>query len=222
MRGTTPRRGPPTTRPGPGGKRRRARPERRSERRAAILSAALEEFAARGFAATRLEDIAGRAGVAKGTIYLYFRDKESLFQELVRSMLSPLVGAIEAAPLRDLTIRAVVEMILDVFVNEIYGTRRKDVIRLILAEGPRFPKLAEFYYREVIARVLPIVRARLALAVERGELAHDALARFPQLLVAPALLAILWSGLFGRFAPLDVRELMRAHLEVLFRPGSGT
>ena len=65
------------TRPGPGSKQRRARPERRSERRAAILSAALEEFAARGFAATRLEDIAGRAGVAKGTIYLYFRDKES-------------------------------------------------------------------------------------------------------------------------------------------------
>ena len=222
MRGTTPRRGPRTTRPGPGSKQRRARPERRSERRAAILSAALEEFATRGFAATRLEDIAGRAGVAKGTIYLYFRDKESLFQELVRAMLSPLVGAIEAAPLRDLPIRAVVEMILDVFVNEIYGTRRKDVIRLILAEGPRFPKLAEFYYREVIARVLPIVRARLALAVERGELAHDALARFPQLLVAPALLAILWSGLFGRFAPLDVRELMRAHLDLLFGPGSGT
>ena len=185
-------------------------------------SAALEEFAARGFAATRLDDVARRAGVAKGTIYLYFRDKESLFQELVRAMLSPLVGAIEAAPLRDLPIRAVVEMIVDVFVNEIYGTRRKDVIRLIIAEGPRFPKLAEFYYREVIARVLPIVRARLALAVERGELAHDALARFPQLLVAPALVAILWSGLFERFAPLDVRELMRAHLDLLFGQGSAT
>ncbi len=194
---------------------RRAAPAR-SKRRAAILAAALEEFAARGFAATRLDDVARRARVAKGTIYLYFRDKESLFQELVRAMLSPLVGAIAAAPLRDLPIRAVAEMIVDVFVNEIYGTRRKDVIRLIIAEGPRFPKLAEFYYREVIARVLPIVRARLALAVERGELPHDALARFPQLLVAPALVAIIWSGLFDRFAPLDVRELMRAHLDLLF------
>ena len=66
------------------------------------------------------------------------------------------------------------------------------------------------------ARVLPVIRARLTLAVERGELAHDALARFPQLLVAPALLAVLWSGLFGRFAPLDARELMRAHLDLLF------
>ena len=171
---------------------------------------------------SRLDDVARRAGVAKGTIYLHFRDKESLFQELVRAMLSPLVGTIEAAALRDLPIRAVVEMIVDLFVNEIYGTRRKDVIRLIIAEGSRFPRLAEVYYREVIARVLPVIRARLALAVERRELSRDALARFPQLLVAPALLAVVWNGLFGRFAPLDIRELMRAHLDQLFGEGSAT
>jgi AcrR family transcriptional regulator len=191
-----------------------------SQRRKAILDAALEEFAARGFAATRLDDVARRAEVAKGTIYLYFRDKESLFQELVRTMLSPLIGTIEAAAMRELPVRALVELILETFVNEIYGTRRKDVIRLIITEGPRFPDLAEFYYREVIARVLPAVRERLRLAVECGELTHDALARFPQLLVAPGLMAIIWSGLFERFAPLDVRELMRAHLELLF--GEGT
>ena len=63
-----------------------------AERRDAILAAALEEFAASGFAATRLDDVARRAGVAKGTIYLYFRDKESLFQELVRATLVPMVG----------------------------------------------------------------------------------------------------------------------------------
>ena len=205
-----------------GAARKDAGAVRREKRRAAILAAALEEFAARGFAATRLDDVARRARIAKGTIYLYFRDKESLFQELVRAMLSPLVGTIAAAPLRDLPIRAVAEMIVDVFVNEIYGTRRKDVIRLIIAEGPRFPKLAEVYYREVIARVLPVIRARLELAVERGELPHDALARFPQLLVAPALVAIIWNGLFGRLAPLDIRDLMRAHLEVLFGSRSAT
>ena len=57
----------------------------------------------------------------------------------------------------------------------------------------------------MISRVLPAMRALLTRAVERGELGHDALARFPQLLVAPGLMAILWNGLFGRFAPLDVR-----------------
>ena len=192
------------------------RQARRTERREAILAAALDEFSARGFAATRLDDVAQRAGVAKGTIYLYFRDKESLFQELVRAMLSPLVGVIEAAPMRDLPARAVAQIVVDVFVNEIYGTRRKDVVRLILAEGPHFPKLAEFYYREVIGRVLPAMRALLTRAVEGGELSHDALARFPQLLIAPGLVAIMWSGLFERFEPLDVRQLMQAHLDLLF------
>ena len=195
---------------------RRGRPAQDvPKRRQAILDAALEEFAARGFAAARLDDMARRADVAKGTIYLYFRDKESLFQELVRAMLSPLIAAIEAAALREIPIRALVELILNTFVSDIYETRRKDVLRLIITEGARFPGLAEFYYREVIARVLPAVRERLRLAVEQGELAHDALARFPQLLVAPGLMALIWSGLFERFAPLDVRALMRAHLELL-------
>jgi AcrR family transcriptional regulator len=196
----------------------RARPRalRQAERRQSILAAALDEFAARGFAATRLEDVARRAGVAKGTIYLYFEDKQSLFQELVRTMLSPIVGAIEAAPIDELPARAIAETIADVFVREIFGTRRQDVIRLIITEGGRFPKLAEFYYREVIERVLTAMRAMLTGAVKRGELKSDALARFPQLLVAPALVAIVWNGMFERLAPLDVRALMRAHIELLF------
>src|SRR5882757_683289 len=101
------------------------RAERQAERRQAILDAALDEFAAAGFAAARLDDVAKRAGVAKGTIYLYFSDKESLFHELVRSMLSPLVGKLVAAPKAELPARAIAEMIADVFVNDIFATRRK-------------------------------------------------------------------------------------------------
>jgi AcrR family transcriptional regulator len=204
----------------------RPRPARdkdgRAERREAILEAALAEFSARGFAAARLDDIARRAGVAKGTLYLYFRDKETLFKELVRSRLSPLVHAIRTAAARDLSVRALVEMIVHVFVTEIFGTSRKDIIALIISEGQRFPELAEFYYREMIARVLPVLRRRLQQAVRKGELRHDALARFPQLLIAPALVAVLWSTLFDRFSPLDAKGLMRAHLDVLFPHRSGT
>jgi AcrR family transcriptional regulator len=192
------------------------RAERQALRREAILAAALDEFSARGFAATRLDDVAKRADVAKGTIYLYFRDKESLFQELVRSTLSPIVGRIEAAPMIDLPARQVVEAIADMFVREVFGTRRKDVIRLIITEGQRFPKLAEIYYHEVIGRVLPVMRALMTRAVKRGELPNDALARFPQLLVAPAMVALVWNGLFGRFAPIDIREILRAHIDMLF------
>ena len=118
--------------------------------------------------------------------------------------------------------RAVAEAIADMFAREIFGTRRNDVIRLIIAEGSRFPKLAEFYYHEVIERVVIAVRALLTRAVARGELRNDALARFPQLLIAPALVAIVWNGLFDRFNPLDVRALMRAHIDLLFGERNAT
>src|ERR1700751_5459604 len=175
--------------------RRRRNDEGAPDPRAAILAAALDEFSLRGFAAARLDDVARRAGVAKGAISLYFRDKEALFQELVRSVIGPLIARFEASAQIDLPARVVAERIVDMFVREVYGTRRKDVIRLIIAEGPRFPKLAEFYYREVIARVIAAVRALLRRAAERGEIPAEA---------------------------LDVAALMRAHLDLLFgerRPG---
>ena len=73
------------------------RADRRAERRQAILAAALKEFSARGFAAARLDDIADAAGIAKGTIYLYFRDKETLFQDLILSEMGPVVATLETA-----------------------------------------------------------------------------------------------------------------------------
>jgi len=195
------------------------REARSAARREAILAAALDEFSARGFAATRLDDVAQRAGVAKGTIYLYFRDKESLFQELIRTMLTPLVGTIEALGKADLPISALAEHFADLFVREVYETRRKDVIRLMIAEGGRFPNLAEFYYREVLSRIIAAVRALIARAAARGE-APAGLVDFPQILAAPGLVAIVWSGLFERFEPLDVRAMMKTHLALLFAPRS--
>src|SRR5580692_5393999 len=75
------------------------RAEKAAERRAAIVKAALDEFIARGFTATRLDDVAKRAGVAKGTIYLHFKDKESMFEELVRTAIVPLVSRLASPPL---------------------------------------------------------------------------------------------------------------------------
>jgi AcrR family transcriptional regulator len=192
------------------------RAQKSAARREAILSAALDEFSAQGFAATRLDDVARRAGVAKGTIYLHFRDKEALFQELIRSVLGPFVGTLELALKADLPVRQIAEQALELFVREVYETRRKDVIRLILTEGQRFPQLAEFYYREVLSRAIAAFRQLMRGAVERGELKSDALARFPQLMAAPAIVAIMWNGLFDRFEPIDPRALMRAHFDILF------
>ena len=188
---------------------------RSASKREAILAAALDEFSARGFEATRLDDVAKRAGVAKGTIYLYFRDKEALFQELIRTMLMPVIGSIEALGEADVPMSVLAPQLVEVFVREVFETRRKDVVRLMIAEGRRFPKLAEFYYREVLSRIIAAVRKLLRRAVERGE-APAALVDFPQIIAAPGLVAIIWSGLFERFEPLDVRAMMHAHVALLF------
>jgi len=106
-------------------------------------------------------------------------------------------------------------------VREIYETRRKDVIRLMITEGRRFPKLAEFYYREVLSRVIGAVRALLRRAAARGDI-PEGLADYPQIVAAPGLLAIVWSGLFERFEPLDVRKMMKTHVQLLFSPRRAT
>jgi AcrR family transcriptional regulator len=203
--------------------RQSARLTKAAARREAILEAALDEFSARGFAAARLEDVAKRAGVAKGTIYLYFADKEALFQELVRFQIRPVMSAFETVLASPLPLKSLIDQAIEIFTREVFGTRRKQVMRLIISEGPRFPALAEFYYREVLGPILKAVRARLQRALEHGEIADDALLRFPQLLGAATVMAVVWQGLFDRFEPLDARAMIRAYFDRLFgwdaRPG---
>ena len=203
--------------------RQSARLIKAAARREAILEGALDEFSARGFAAARLEDVAKRAGVAKGTIYLYFADKEALFQELVRFQIGPVMSAFETVLASPLPLKSLIDQAAEIFTREVFGTRRKQVMRLIISEGPRFPALAEFYYREVLGPILKAVRARLQRALEHGEIADDALVRFPQLLGAATVMAVVWQGLFDRFEPLDARAMIRAYFDRLFgwdgRPG---
>ena len=192
------------------------RTERAAERRAAIVQAAMDEFIARGFAATRLDDIARRAGVAKGTIYLHFRDKESMFEELIRTAIVPLVGRITGPPPMSGSVRDMIEAVALAFIQEIVSTPRADIVRLIIAEGPRFPAIADFYYREVISRGLGGMRALIELAIARGEIRQAELARFPQVMIAPAIVAVIWKSLFERHSPLDAEEMFRVHLDLIF------
>ncbi|MGZ8325120.1 MAG: TetR family transcriptional regulator [Rhodoplanes sp.] len=205
----------------PDGPPRRKRAEKSQARREAILAAALDEFTERGFALTRIDDVARRAGVGKGTIYLHFKDKEALFQQLVITMLGPVVAQLARLPDVDEPVRSVLERVFALFATEVYGTKRPEVLRLVLAEGPRFPHLAEFYYRHVVEPATTMLRRLLDRACARGEIRQERLSQFPQLVVAPALVAIIWRGLFDRFEPLDMAGLMRAHLDLLFAPGDG-
>ena len=193
-----------------------SRAVRSAERREAIIAAGLEEFIARGFAATRLDDVAKRAGVAKGTIYLHFKDKEALFEELIRTAIVPLVARLGGPPALDGSVRDMIESFARTFIEEVATTRRGDIVRLIVAEGPRFPAVADFYYREVVSRGLAGMRALIELGIARGEIAQKNLARFPQILVAPAIVAVIWQSLFSKHAPLDAIEMFRVHLDLIF------
>jgi|SRR6267378_6782264 AcrR family transcriptional regulator len=194
-----------------------SRAERAAERRGAIIEAAMDEFIARGFAATRLDDVAKRAGVAKGTIYLHFKDKESMFEELIRTAIVPMINRLWGTPPQPgASVRDMVEGFAKTFIEEVATTRRGDLVRLIVAEGPRFPAVADFYYREVVSRGLAGMRALIELGIARGEIQHKNLARFPQIMVAPALIAVIWQSLFSRHAPLDALEMFRVHLDLIF------
>jgi AcrR family transcriptional regulator len=192
-------------------------------RRQAILEAALAVFADEGFAAAKLDHVAERAGVAKGTIYLHFKDKQDLFEQMVREAVSPVIGRLETlAQLPDLPADAVLKAMFALFRIEVLGTSRKALLRLVMTEGPRFPAIAEFYHREVVSRGMTLMGGVLARAKARGELSAEELARFPQLVVAPLILAVIWDGLFAALEPLDVEGLLDVYRKLLLgSPGEG-
>ena len=205
----------------PTGKPRRTPARSKVEREAklqSILDAALDVFAQKGFAEARLEDVAVRAGIGKGTIYLYFSSKEALFEGLVHSGIAVPIEAVEAKILAlDLPVEALLRTLFTFLRLEVLATRRHEIVRLLITEGGRFPAIAELYHREVLTRGLGLIRGVAERAVARGEFGSDELVRFPQLAVAPAVVAILWAHLFQRLEPLDLEAMFDAHIAMLMR-----
>jgi AcrR family transcriptional regulator len=182
------------------------------QRQEQILASAFEVFAAHGYEAARLDDVAERAGIAKGTIYLYFPDKERLFRAVVRSLVpmkfDAMVGSFGGRAedlLRDLVSR----MYNQVVRNE----KVRSIVRLLIAESGRFPQLADIYHREIIAPGMKALRHALQQGIASGEFRQTAAVEFPQILAAPGILAIVWRLLHGNRHRLDLDAYMKAHLE---------
>lgn len=199
-----------------------SRLEKTAARRVAIIDAALDEFTENGFAAARMDEIARRAGVAKGTIYLNFSDKEALFEAIVRQEITPLVDAVSSASASDESFRATVTQHLLPLIGDLAHSRRGAVVRLLLSEAGRFPKLAAVYYRMVVEPGLSAIGKLAQRAHARGELQSDALARFPQLFIAPGVLAIIWTRLFERFRHLDIENMASAYFDQFFAAPNGS
>jgi AcrR family transcriptional regulator len=200
------------------GDRRSGRWQRRKAARPAeILSAALDCFAERGFAATRLEDIAARAGVTKGTLYLYFPGKEELFKALVRQELLPNVERLEAAAAGPGTATDMLGQLVAVWAGHVAPSRISVLPKLVIAEAGNFPELAKFYHDEVIQRGLPVLRSILRRGVESGEFRPIDVEHTAFCVIGPLLLSVLWKHSFEPHAgrSLDVAALCRAHLDTL-------
>ncbi len=192
--------------------------EERQQKLQAILEAAFEVFSAHGFAAARLEDVAKRAGVGKGTLYLYAASKEDLFIAMIRnSFTTPfdvLEAAINAHPPR---LEDLMALCLEWFQREVIGTRRREMLWLVLREAKQFPEIAKAHHEIVVSRVMALIRLCSERAVASGEIAHDEISRFPQLAMAVPLVSVIWLELFQKWEPLDVAAMLDAFRTLLLR-----
>src|SRR5689334_9032188 len=196
-----------------------ARTRRKDARPGEIIAAALASFAERGYAATKLEDVAAAAGISKGTIYLYFPTKEDLFPAVVQQAVLPNVEAAEA----DLAAHAgssadLLRMLARRFLV-LLDSDLTAVPKLVVAESGNFPAIAQFYADAVLRRAFALVEGILTRGIRRGEFRRMNVHAILPLFAAPFLLLALWKHSLGRHTDLtfDSKAVAEAHLDVLLR-----
>jgi len=191
---------------------------RKDDRPAEIISAALDSFAERGFAATKLDDIAARAGVTRGTLYLYFPNKEELFKAMVRQAIVPIFAGREEMMANATEPSSVLlERLLLSIPDAVRGTRLAAIPKLVISEAGNFPDLARFYYEEVISRGRRLVTGLIARGIARGEFRPVDTDQIFFSVVAPLLVAILFHQTFADYDEhkFDLHRLCRSHVDVL-------
>ena len=194
-------------------RRKEARPQE-------ILDAALAEFAAKGFAAARMDDVARRAGVTKGTIYLYLPSKDELFKSLVREAIGSTLEQVTAyATAYDGSARALLVQVLRTIGAVMRTSDRIVLPKIILAEAGNFPELVRFYRFEIIEKGIGLFRGIVARGIAQGEFRDVAPEHAARLCVAPLLLGALWRATFAPFdpEPYDIEALIETHIDVLLR-----
>ncbi|MDD2884324.1 MAG: TetR/AcrR family transcriptional regulator [Dechloromonas sp.] len=197
-------------------------PIRRQRRKAArpgeLLAAALDCFVAKGYAATRLEDVAERAGVAKGTLYLYYTNKESLFKAVIQEGILPVVAENEAiAAQHNGSSFELLEKLLDNWWRRIGCTAYAGIPKLMVAEARNFPEVAAFYYEHVIARGRAVVGMALEQGMARGEFRRLDIQTTIDVVIAPILMLLIWRFSLAccQDGSADATLYLRIHLDLL-------
>ena len=201
--------------------KKRPRPPRWRRRKAArpdeIMMAALDVFANRGFALTKLEDVARKAGVTKGTIYLYFHNKEALFKALVRETIVPVIAKGETiAQAHTGSARELFVQLIREYWRLVGETALSGIPRLMIAEARNFPELARFYYEEVVTRGHRLMAGVLERGIKAGEFRPVNVAVATKLAMAPLMHAVVALKAFSACMPegLDVGKYLDTHIDL--------
>ena len=193
---------------------------RKHARPAEILDAALKVFAQKGFAAARMDDIARQAGVTKGTIYLYFENKEAVFKALVREAVGTTIGAVTSdVQTFEGSARFLLRMVLTRMSQMIVESDKVVLPKIVISESSNFPWLAEFYRFEVIERGLQLLISLVERGIANGEFRKLPAEHVARLCMAPVLFCALWRVTFSHLdsKPYDYKGLIETHLDILFR-----
>jgi len=196
------------------------RRRRKEARPAELIDAALDLFVEKGFAATRLEDVAARAGVSKGTLYLYFDSKEELFKAVVREGLLPALAEGEALVAG--FVGGSEELLREVMSGmwALIGAQRIGGIpKLIFAEARNFPEIAAFYHQEVILRGTALIGGVIARGVASGEFRPVNLQVAIHIVIAPVLMRMIWRHSIDCCAAAQVgtEEYFAEYFEIMLR-----
>ena len=199
--------------------------KRRADARPAeLLDAALHLFVERGYANTRLEDVAARAGVSKGTLYLYYANKEELFKAVVRAgLVSPLLQAREIIARFPGSSVELLELVVNGWWDLIGNTALSGIPKLIMAEARNFPEIARFYFEEVVQPGQATLTAVIQRGIDSGEFRQVDAMHAAHLLTAPFLLIGSWRTSIASAVPeadprfLDGPAVLALHLDMLKR-----
>lgn len=193
---------------------------RKDARPGELIDAALACFAERGFAATKLDDIAAKAGVSKGTVYLYFPSKEELFKAVIRETVLPNIERAETLlAAADLPSAEYLRRLLEFMTGRMASSPIGIIPKLIITEAGNFPDIARFYLDNVVHRGFALIGRILERGIKSGEFRPMDVRSTTFCVLAPVLLTALWRHSLGRYEPdaLDPQALWRTHVDLLLR-----
>jgi AcrR family transcriptional regulator len=197
--------------------RTEGRRRRKAERPQEIIEAAYVEFSRNGYATTTLEHIAERAGVTKGTIYVYFDNKEHLFISMVHEAMKATLDTIKDLFERHegSTAELLRAQFSFIYKHIVEDERRREIARMLIAEASRFPELADRYHREVQSPCQDLLQKTIQRGIDRGEIRQSAVTECPLVIIAPIALVDIWMMMFGDRHPLDLKTYFDAHLDLV-------